>query len=299
MEYQQSLQEQAANLIADLAIGLSDEWCPSSMSTNIYDTAWVSMVAKPSATPSTTNTWLIPQAFHYILSTQLPNGSWDADGPFTNALLGTMAALLACLTHQKNATYEGCGPLPGDIALRIARAAHWLEAKFSMWTGDGGIDSVALEILVPAHVRQLAEFGMPFASPFLETMWKTSEARLAKLKPEALYRGAQVTVWHSLEALVGRVDFDRLKSGMVRSSMLGSPSSTAVYLMYMGGWDEDAEKYLRDVFRSGTGKESGGFPSAAPIDIFEISWVITIISFHVLFFRMYVFLSREGWRLMR
>lgn len=149
----------------------------------------------------------------------------------------------------------------------------WLANKLSDWEDKNGVDSVALEILVPAHLRLLGDYGISFTSPILEKMNDMSEHRLSKLRLDALYTGKQMTVLHSLEALIGRVDFSKLRESKVRGSMLGSPSSTAAYLINSPSWDEEAEMYLRDVFEFGQGKGDGSFPSAAPIDVFEISWV--------------------------
>jgi hypothetical protein len=43
--------------------------------------------------------------------------------------------------------------------------------------------------------------------------------------------------------------------------------------MNMRDWDDEAELYLRSVFRDGQVKGNSSFPSAAPVDLFEISWV--------------------------
>ncbi|KAF2820523.1 hypothetical protein CC86DRAFT_237655, partial [Ophiobolus disseminans] len=54
---------------------------------------------------------------------------------------------------------------------------------------------------------------------------------LAKLDPSLLYGPVQTTALHSLEAFIGKIDFTKLRHRKVKRSMLGSPSSTAAYLM--------------------------------------------------------------------
>jgi hypothetical protein len=81
------------------------------------------------------------------------------------------------------------------------------------------------------------------------------------------------TLLHSLEGFIGKIDFDKISHRKVEGSMLASPSSTAAYLMYSTEWDHEAAAYLRKVFENGSGKGCGGFPSAFPSEIFEISWV--------------------------
>ncbi|KAF2704102.1 hypothetical protein K504DRAFT_390797 [Pleomassaria siparia CBS 279.74] len=244
------------------------------MSTNVYDTAWVSMIAKEE---NGQKRWLFPEAFSFVLDSQCVRGNWDDEGPATNAILCTMAALLALLEHQKHVHYGGCPPLPRNITVRISKAVTWLEDTFSRWGDDHVIDSVALEILVPAHLRRLENKGISFTSPLLQVLNDMSEHRFPKSKVEALYTRQQTTLFHSLEGLGERIDFDKLRHHKTRGSMLGSPSSTAAYLMHVRDWDQEAEMYLRNVFKYGQGKSNGSFPSAAPIDLFEISWVLSTL----------------------
>ena len=98
--------------------------------------------------------------------------------------------------------------------------------------------------------------------------------KLARLGP-ILTSPVQTTLIHTLEAFVGTLDFDKVKHHkMPNGSMLGSPSSTAAYLMNCSTWDPEAEAYLRTVFdhQSSVGNR-GGFPSAFPSTLFETSWV--------------------------
>ncbi|KAI0005817.1 hypothetical protein F4779DRAFT_31181 [Xylariaceae sp. FL0662B] len=59
--------------------------------------------------------------------------------------------------------------------------------------------------------------------------------------------------------------------------MMGSPSSTATYLIHSSTWDDAAERYLRDVVRNGSGQRTGGVLSAWPTTVFETSWAITTL----------------------
>jgi len=98
--------------------------------------------------------------------------------------------------------------------------------------------------------------------------------KLAELGP-ILTSPVQTTLIHTLEAFIGALDFDKVKHHkMPNGSMLGSPSSTAAYLMNCSTWDHEAEAYLRAVFdhQSSVGNR-GGFPSAFPSTLFETSWV--------------------------
>jgi hypothetical protein len=87
-------------------------------------------------------------------------------------------------------------------------------------------------------------------------------------------RSPTSTLIHSLEALVGKVDFDRMRHLKADGSMLASPSSTAAYLMNVSTWDYDAEAYLRAVLGRSAAESRGGLlPCAWPTTIFELAWV--------------------------
>ena len=90
--------------------------------------------------------------------------------------------------------------------------------------------------------------------------------------------GGHTTLLHSLEAFVGEIDFDMLKDRKTFGSMMGSPASTAAYLMNASRWDSEAEDYLRKVMDEGQGKGSGGVPSVFPMPVFEATWVLVLIS---------------------
>ena len=55
--------------------------------------------------------------------------------------------------------------------------------------------------------------------------------------------------------------------------MMGSPASTAVYLIDSSSWDDEAEEHLRNVISAGPGRGNGSAPTAYPSSLFEISWV--------------------------
>ena len=99
--------------------------------------------------------------------------------------------------------------------------------------------------------------------------------KLSRFRPEFLYGPRRFTALHSLEAFIGNLDFDKVKHHKVYGSMLGSPSSTAAYLMHASEWDDESEDYIRHVIKFAAGRGSGGVPSAFPSTHFEITWVPT------------------------
>lgn len=82
---------------------------------------------------------------------------------------------------------------------------------------------------------------------------------------------------HSLEAFHDwkheAFNAKKVKGRLVHGSVMASPAETASYLMNASTWDDEAEAYLRMVLECGSGKGSGGVPSAWPSSNFEILWV--------------------------
>ncbi|UNI15339.1 hypothetical protein JDV02_001879 [Purpureocillium takamizusanense] len=83
-----------------------------------------------------------------------------------------------------------------------------------------------------------------------EALMSTHDTKMALFCPEFLYGSRQTTALHSLEAFIGKINFDRVSHHKVHGSMMGSPSSTAAYLIHTSEWDEESEDYLRHVILS-------------------------------------------------
>lgn len=97
-------------------------------------------------------------------------------------------------------------------------------------------------------------------------------AKLSRFKPEFLYHFKSTAI-HSLESFIVKIDFDKVKHHLVYGSMMGSPASTAAYLMNTSTWDDEAEEYLKHVISWAAGKGIGGVPSAFASTYFEYTWV--------------------------
>ncbi|KAJ6438808.1 Copalyl diphosphate synthase-like protein [Purpureocillium lavendulum] len=110
-----------------------------------------------------------------------------------------------------------------------------------------------------------------------EALMSIHDLKMRRFWPEFLYGSRQTTALHSLEAFIGKIDFNRVSHHKVHGSMMGSPSSTAAYLMHTSGWDEESEAYLRHVVRAASGQGGGGVPSAFPSTHFEYSWILSTL----------------------
>lgn len=270
------VQSQAAVLIEQLASDCEQKKPIGSMSVSIYDTAWVSMVSK---TVGDTTSWLFPETFQQLLDVQDADGGWGTKSSDIDEILSTMAGLLALLWHRKHRSTQGC-PTPNDVGTRIHNAKHSLEQSLAEWDPKA-CDRVGFEIIVPALLDLLRIENISFDFPGQTALRTLNEAKMASIDINVLYKkpAIQTSIVHSLEALVGRVDFNRVRHHTVNGSMMASPSSTAAYLIFGSDWDDEAEVYLSQVIAHYRERAFRGVPSAFPITIFELSWVCIIAFF--------------------
>ncbi|KAK3386276.1 hypothetical protein B0T20DRAFT_465316 [Sordaria brevicollis] len=292
------LQSQISSLISFVSSHCSSGKGLGTTSSAIYDTAWLSMIQKP----SNSGHFLFPQCFTYILRHQLPSGGWTSYATPIDGILNTAAALLALKRHS---LFFPSSQRPSQPELttwplqnRILLAESALKSMLAQWD-VASTDQVGFELLVTRLLLLLEEEsgvqGQGLSSfPGSSTLRALHDAKLAKLPANYVYQ-ARSTLYHSLEALWGYIDFTKvghLKEA--NGSMLASPASTAAYLMGLaekGVWDEQAEEYLRGaVDRERFGGEAeaegrleerrgdGGVPCAWPTETFEVTWVVTTLA---------------------
>lgn len=262
------LEDRAQALINKLTSENDDLYGRGSMSCAVYDTAWVSMVTK---FDGSSNQWLFPQSFTYLLDRQCQDGSWVSYASQIDGILNTAASLLALQKHAKHPEYSQHAA-PQNLLERIRKATKALGLLLQEWDVDATVH-VGFEILVPAVLAYLEEEGIQYNFPGRARLYTINAQKLAKFRPEYLYTDMKLTALHSLEAFIGKLDFDRIRHHKVNGAFMASPSSTAVYLMYSSTWDEDCEAYLKNLVENGAGKRTGGVPSAFPSPIFEMTWV--------------------------
>lgn len=239
-----------------------------SMSCAVYDTAWVSLVTKA---VGENRQWLFPECFDYVLDQQAEDGSWGLTSEGIDGILSTAAALLSCVRHHVEPLNVE-NTRAKDLEARIERGTDSLRSQLQDWTVSSTVH-VGFEVIVPALLDLLAQESIQFSFKGLGDLMKIHEEKLSKFHPDLLYDCERSTVIHSLEAFIGKIDFDKISHHKKFGSMMGSPSSTAAYLMNATAWDDEAEAYLRHVVENAAGKGNGGVPSAYPSTIFEYSWV--------------------------
>ena len=232
----------------------------------VYDTAWVSMIEKKVNGQAH---WLFPESFEYLLDSQLPDGSWESYASPEDGILNTLAALLAMKKHSNVESIKEDAS-PSDLEGKISKAKETLESKLQAWDVECAVH-VDFEILVPSLLTLLESEGLNLILPNQGILHDLKSRKIAKLDPKALYR-EPTTFVHSLEAMVGVLDFDKLGHLETSGSMMGSPASTSAFLIYSSKWDLEAEGYLCRVIAEGQSNWNGGVPSVFPMGIFETSW---------------------------
>ncbi|KAJ5101069.1 hypothetical protein N7456_007121 [Penicillium angulare] len=267
------MEDRARKIITRLAESLETPYQgSSSMTPAVYDTAWVSMVSKKEIHGGQTSTrWLFPECFQAIINSQSEKGSFCSGGAQVDEILSTMAAILAIYEHQNSPHILG-GPEMSDLQERIDKACTQLNHALKEWDVEATVQ-VGFEILVPSLLQLLEAKGLNFNFPGRKALMWLHSRKADKIKPAMIYSGQRTTILHSLEAFVGQLDFRKMSHSLRHGSMMGSPSSTAAYLISNLNWDEEAEKYLQFVVT----KSKGMVPSAFPISVFEISWVLSTL----------------------
>ena len=251
----------------------------SSHTSAIYDTAWVSMISKK---VDGKNCWLFPESFQYLLKEQREDGGWEAHGSDDDDILNSLAALLAMKRHGNDNIFANVEETL-DITSRTLNATTFMQEKLQHWTLAAST-RVGFEILVPALLSMLEQENVIFRFPSKDDLTALNQNTLTTIEPTSLYGDGKTTLLHSLEAFVGKLDFDRIQHHKTFGSMMGSPASTAAYLMNRSTWDEDAEDYLRNAISNSTSGGEGSLPSVYPSNIFELTWVKSaspIVSTHV------------------
>lgn len=251
-------------LLKDLVSRYIDGFGLGTMSPSIYDTAWVSLVSRNINGQSH---WVFPESFGYIYNAQAGDGSWPGDGSTTDAVINTLACLLSLFRHKR--TWPANETV--DVVTRIDKAIAFLHDKLPE-LDVLATERIAFEVVVPSLLDMLEKEGIKFDFPQLGILRALNQKKLAKINFEMIY-ATHTTLLHSLEAFVGKLDFDRVAHLKRGGNLMASPSSTAAYLMSASTWDEEAEQYLRHVISQCRSSPKGAVPNVWPTTVFEFSWV--------------------------
>jgi aphidicolan-16beta-ol synthase/syn-copalyl-diphosphate synthase len=272
MEFNEHLVGEARSLVQRTLQNYDERYGFGTMSCAAYDTAWVSLVTK---TVDGHQRWLFPECFQFLLDTQSGTGGWEiGNSAPIDGILNTAASLLALKRHVR----LGIDVLPQydekDLSGRAERALTSLRIQLGA-LDVSTTEHVGFEIIVPAMLDLLEaeDPSLVFDFPAHKPLMRIHDAKMSRFRPEYLYSDQPMTALHSLEAFIGKIDFDKVRHHTTHGSMMGSPSSTAAYLMHASQWDDESEAYLRHVIKHAAGQGSGAVPSAFPSTHFESSWV--------------------------
>jgi hypothetical protein len=134
-------------------------------------------------------------------------------------------------------------------------------------------------MIIPAMLQYLKDEDptLSFFFPGEQALTEMYAAKLARFRAEMLYDASISSASYSLEAFIGKVDFDRVAGQLRNGSMWTSPSSTAAYLMCASEWNSEAEDWLRHVVKAGRGHGDGSVPGTFPTHQFELNWVVATL----------------------
>lgn len=243
-----------------------------SMTCSIYDTAWVSMIAKPA---NGQKRWLFPSSFQYLLDHQQHDGGWKTNSSDIDGILNSLASLLAFCRHIANPYQLEAGL--ADLRYRKTRAIYFLEISFSYWDVESTATHPGFQPLVAKLLYLLQQEGIQFSFPGKELFLQIKENKRQDYSEAALYGSVRTAATCSLEGRVGDIDFDRIAQHKICGSMMASPASTAAYLMNCSTWDDEAEAYLSHIVSVGDRKSTGGVPTKFPTTVFEVTGLVAIL----------------------
>jgi hypothetical protein len=278
MDGADKLAARARSLIQRAFTSYNAQYGFSTTSCQVYDTAWVAMVAM---TINGEKQWLFPECFHYLLKTQSDDGCWGIHPETQTAgILDTAAALLALLRHAAE-PLQIQDVSPDELRRCIASASGSLRMQLAAWNDVSATNHIGVEMIVPSLLEYLEKEDrtLSFEYASKDVLASINAAKLSRFKPESLYSKVPSSAVHSLEAFVGKIDFDKVTHHLFQGSMMASPSSTAAYLINVSHWDEEAEAYLRHIVKIGAGHGDGGIPGTFPTTYFEYSWVSKCLPF--------------------
>ncbi|KAE8151971.1 terpenoid cyclases/protein prenyltransferase alpha-alpha toroid [Aspergillus avenaceus] len=280
------LLQQARNLVQRIAEEIKFEHGFSSVAPSIYDTAWLALI--PDKTTKQKR-WLFPESFTYLLEHQSPDGGWDplaqssrtAKYPdalwLPDCIIHSLAALLALCRHFRLAAYQGVD-LPKDALARIFRGKEFLDNKLSVWMPEVTAH-FGFELLIPVLLQLLSNEGLLFDFPAKEELLVRYE-KASSIDLGFLYNGPCRIPLLSLEAFIGKLDFAKIEHLVSDGGMMGSPASTAAYLIYAPNWSDKCEVFLRHVVKKGQGQGNGAVGGVFPLECFEPTWVLTALLEH-------------------
>ena len=225
---------------------------PNHISASTYDMAWLA--------------WLYPEARHWLVDRQHPDGSWGAEVHYYHdrivITLAAINAIAATSTHQH------------DLK-RVERGIRYLEKAIPR-LGQDVFETVAFELLAPTMVKTGQKLGLKLdkVEKLMEPLMPLYYQKMALIPKNMIY-SPQMIAAHSLE-FVGFEAFDQAAIPDLRSingSIHNSPAATAFVEVATQG-SVEGRAYLKNIME----RYNGVVPGFAPLEVFELIWVLYHLS---------------------
>jgi halimadienyl-diphosphate synthase len=224
---------------------------PNHISASTYDMAWLS--------------WLYPEARHWLVERQHPDGSWGAEVPYYHDRIVTTLAAINAIAATSTQQHD---------LKRVERGIRYLERAIPRLKQDV-FETVAFELLAPTMVKTGQKLGLKLdkVEKLMEPLMPIYYQKLALIKGMAY--SPQMIAAHSLE-FIGFEAFDQAAIPNLRSingSIHNSPAATAFVEVATQG-SVEGQAYLKNLME----RYNGVVPGFAPLEMFELIWVLYHLS---------------------
>src|SRR5258706_3575359 len=246
--------------MTELLNTLIDSIGPGMMPSTAYDTAWVARLDELEPTLSN-------HAIDWIVSHQLPDGSWGAAAPFNyyDRVISTLAAIIAL-------TYRGRGMLHGK-SIELGRKAleNIVSHTAKSFQADPNSATIGFEMIIPTLMAEAEKLGIirRQGESILKQLSQLRKQKLSKIRGSVINRNTSMAFSAEMAGIDGKNIMDIANLQESNGSVGHSPSATAYFSLYVNQQDKQAREYL-----SKTVKKDGGAPNVASFDVFEISWTL-------------------------
>ncbi|KAE8416393.1 hypothetical protein BDV36DRAFT_284536 [Aspergillus pseudocaelatus] len=195
--------------------------------------------------------WAFPVIFKTLLEQENQCGSGGGTSSKLDSITSTLAGLLVLQRYTNNV----CETSYQYLTSRVLNAKEFLNTALE------GLNDLLLNCTLPIKAEgHIFYFDRTYLT-------KIQSKKLSKINLDTIFSSPESFLLHSLEALVGKIDFRGLACYKVLGSMLASPSVTAVYLIYNPVWDDEVEEYIQCAISNGASHRSGIVAAEYPITV--------------------------------
>lgn len=250
---EQDVAAAASRLLADTT---ADGW--GAVSPSAYETGRLVVLAP----------WLAGHAprLEYLCRTQNPDGGWG--GPAGYAVVPTLSATAGLLAEQA----RGAGSAVDRAARAGLQAVRRWQAPGGWLDEDRGPaipDTVAVELMVPALLAELASLLPPSTSDSLRPPAAFDQQRLDAIRARLTTGPPPPEPVHHVLELLGPA---AVAAPFVRMGWGGVGASAAATAAWLGG--PDGSPAGRGFLERSQERGRGPVPNVAPISYFEAAWVL-------------------------